>query len=961
MGLSLVVGPTHAGKVALLYERYLARLDLDPWLIVPNQAEVEVVERALVQRHGALLAGSVGTFDRLFESLAYGDGLGRPLVGEGARRVLVRRVLGGSQGEAARRFPGYGEALVDVMAELEGSLLEPEALSEPLRSVVAEYRRALDHAGLWDRAMLRRRALDRLAGELDAWGRSPVLAYGFEDLTSAEWRLLESLAARSEVHVSIPYEPGRPAYESLAGTVETLAAIADEVVELPAGAHAYLPTALAHLERALFDDSAERIALDNSVRFLEGAGMRSSLELVTEEILALVRSGTAPDEIAVVCPSIDPYRATLRTVFEAAGVPVSIESQEPFRSTPFGQSLLSLLRFGWGGGERPLLYGHLRSPYSGLARRDVDWLEGQLRGRGVRTAARTIEVTKELRAGRTLETLDAVIADRDPIEVVRRLVGLMTRSAHGLTQPPVNEGARADLRAKDAVVRALDQLVEVTGDTTPATRGDVLATLERATVRDGSPRAPGRVAVLDLRRARTRRFDVVFLLGLEQGALPRRGRISPFLDDAERARLDLVGGARLGRPDSASRDRYLFLTACTRPRRRLVLVRPAVSEEGTPLEPSPFWDAVCGLYDEADVRRQTVRRALSAHTRELDHAATERERLRALAVLDGVDPEAASALARANDWERKLGRARRAFTRSNAITSDRARALLGGREAWSVSELERMAGCSAAWFFERYLRPGQIDRSIDRMLRGSVLHVALQRFYQALPREIPGAERVTEENVEQAVELVRACVTQAVASGVRLDVDELERRELESGLQRELEQLVRQAATWESSYVPRRLEVSFKHELAPGTVISGKIDRVDGDPMSARGMVVDYKSGQAPSVREIERRRLLQIPLYMLVLREQLGLEAMGGLYVPVGGAKKPRGMLRAEAGESVPGFSKDDYVAPERFEEIIESARAGALELVERIRVGDIQQDPIDGKCPTWCDLWRMCRKARA
>ena len=126
-------------------------------------------------------------------------------------------------------------------------------------------------------------------------------------------------------------------------------------------------------------------------------------------------------------------------------------------------------------------------------------------------------------------------------------------------------------------------------------------------------------------------------------------------------------------------------------------------------------------------------------------------------------------------------------------------------------------------------------------------------------------------------------------------------------------------------------------------------------------MVVDYKSGSASSAADIERRKLLQIPLYMLVLREQLGLEAMGGIYVPVGASKRARGMLRDEDGERVPGFMKEDYVDPGRFEEMIEEARETAVGLVERIKEGDIRRDPIGGKCPAWCDLWRMCRRARA
>ena len=48
MGLSLVAGPANAGKVALLLERYLARLDDEPFLIVPNRSDVDRVERDLL-------------------------------------------------------------------------------------------------------------------------------------------------------------------------------------------------------------------------------------------------------------------------------------------------------------------------------------------------------------------------------------------------------------------------------------------------------------------------------------------------------------------------------------------------------------------------------------------------------------------------------------------------------------------------------------------------------------------------------------------------------------------------------------------------------------------------------------------------------------------------------------------------------------------------------------------------
>jgi ATP-dependent helicase/DNAse subunit B len=962
VGLSLVVGPAHAGKVALLLDRFVDSIERDPWLVVPNRAEVDRTERELVRRCDGLLSGTVGTFDSLFETLASDGGSARRrLVGQAERHLILRSVVDDTHA-AGSRLPGLADALARTLTELDGALVEPENLEEPLAGIVRRYREELERLQAWDRGALRRHAIRRLTGELGAWADRPVLAHGFEDLTAAEWRLLEALAARADVHVSLPYEPGRAVYQSLSRTAGDLASLAgDAVVELASRSSEYLPPPLAHLERVLFAEAPSCAPLDGSIRFLEGAGTRGTLELVAEEILGIVRSGTQPEEIAVVCPSVDAVRIPLETACAAVGVPVAIEGRVPLRATPFGTSLLSLLRFAWLDGERPQLYAHLRSPYSGVARREVDWVEGKLRGRGILRGDRTVEVTTELRGGRALPLHDVAVSDGPPAEAVRSLIDGMLRNAHGTVSPPRGPHAQADLRAHDAVTRTLDELEALRAAGREVGRLDVLSSLERADVRGDRPGTPGRVAVLDLLRVRTRRYDTVLVLGLEQGTLPRRARVEPFLDDDERRRLDERHGGRLLRAEPASRDRYLFATACTRPTRRLVLVRQAVGDEGTPREPSPFWEAVREVFDADDVRHHTIRRPLSAQTRELEAAPTERERLRSLARMAVTAPAEARALARENGWERRLRRATTAFDRPTALVHERALGLVGSREAYSVSELERMASCSAAWFVERYLRPATIDKQIDRMMRGSILHAALQRFYQQLPSAIPGAERVDEGNVEAAVTLMRECVMQAVETGLRIDAGDLDRRELEQGLQRDLEQLVRDEAASGSPFVPRHLEVSFRsYELGPGVVVSGKIDRVDGDPMGARGIVVDYKSGAASSAAEIRERDLLQLPLYMLVLRDQLGLEPVGGIYVPVGGGRRPRGMLRSGT-EGVPGFSARDYLESEEFDDAVSRARDTAIGLVERIRAGDVRHDPQGGDCPPWCDLWRICRKERA
>ena len=130
--------------------------------------------------------------------------------------------------------------------------------------------------------------------------------------------------------------------------------------------------------------------------------------------------------------------------------------------------------------------------------------------------------------------------------------------------------------------------------------------------------------------------------------------------------------------------------------------------------------------------------------------------------------------------------------------------------------------------------------------------------------------------------------------------------------------------------------------------------------MSARGIVVDYKSGAAPSATQIHDEARLQIPLYLLVLRDQLGLEPMGGVYMPLGGGRRARGMLRA-GDDQVPGFAAGDYLDGPEFEAEIEHARVvGGRPGRAHSRRATSIHDPRGGECPAWCDLWRMCRKER-
>jgi ATP-dependent helicase/nuclease subunit B len=975
--LRLIAGPANAGKVELLLGRYLEALESsdapEPVLIVPNRADVDRVQLDLLARRPALLGGSIDTFDDVFSRLVAGSVDIRPVLGRAGQGLLVRRVvssadLHGYAGSAARA--GFVDALQQALAELESGLLAPEAVEGELGTLYAGYRDELDRLGRWDRGLLRSRAVERLRTDLDAWHGEPVFAYGFEDLTGAEWSLLEALAARAEVTVSLPYEPGRPVFAALRRTADDLAGLAASAVEeLPPRYAAIAPPALAHLERALFsDEPGDALPLDGAVRFFEGAGSRGTLELVGEEVLALARGGMPPERIGLVMPGYDRIRSALETVLGSFGIPYAVDGELRLTQTPLANALAGLLRFAWGGGTRNDLFRFLRSPFSGLERRSVDFVEGRLRGRAVQMPERVVDEAERLRDA-PLPALAELRDATDPAAAVRELAERMLRNAYGVERPPADATSRLDLRAHEALMRLLAELEDWRNLSGELSREDVLAAVERAVLRPRVGDDAGRVAVVDLLRARTRRFDAVFVLGLEEGSLPRRGAGSPFLDDDARRGLD-ERGARLARPDPVARDRYLFYTACTRGSERLYLVREAADDDGSPREASPFWNDVQALFDGDDVRRWIRRRPLSALTWSLEEAPTERERLRALAELAARDSAAADALARANGWERRLERARTAFRRPTKLTHPLVLEQLGSRTTFAVTELERFADCSSAWFVERFLSPKTIDAEPDALQRGIVAHSALHRFFSRVPAEL-GVEKLEPQHVEAATGLMRRCLDKALA-GVRMDLTEMQERELDQTLWRDLAAFVEEECESQQPLVPRRFEVSFGSdraapelqrglELAPGLTLSGKIDRIDVDPFGARGVVQDYKSGKsAHSARQIESELRLQIPLYMLVLRDLVGLEPLGGLYRPLAGARKPRGLVRASEAETLPGYVSHDYLDEEAFWGVVSSARGTATALAERMQAGDVRHDPLGGECPSWCDLWPMCRIER-
>lgn len=973
MPITLITGPANAGKAELVMDavrRHLAHGE-EPLLVVPTRADADHYLRELAGE-GAAMGVRVERFAGLLGDVVSRAGVGSPLLG-GVARERVLGVLAARAGVPATA--GFVRALTDVLAELQVRRVTPAALADALSSwaladgagasraelgqLFAEYRATLERLGRTDVEQRAVHALDALRRRPALWGGTPVLVYGFDDLTRLQLDAIETLGrvVDAEVTVSLSYEPGRTAFAGRAASFHALAPLAMEHRALAARAEYYAPqarAALSHLERSLFEElDAPRIEAGTAVRLLEGGGERAELELVASEIAVLLSEGMAAEEVAVLVRTPGVALDLLEEVFSAAEIPFALQRRRPFGDTAIGAALVGLLRCipaAGGGdpdgssqaGELGDLLAWLRAP--GLLEKPslADWLELTARRSGAVSAARARRLWEE-RHWR-LEAIDR-LADAQG----RGALALLDRAArelYWLFCAPRRADARVlgaeeleDAAALAAGRRALSELRElarIAPELAPSVAGELASALAGIELFSGEGAVTGAVAVLDPLALRARRVKAVFVCGLQEGAFPARTRPQPFLAEEERRRLAEVSGLLLGEQvDGLAAERYLLYAAVSRPQEQLFLSWHVADDDGQATSRSLFVDDVCDLFGES-LSWMRVRRSLGA--------------------VDGI-PEAAAPRASA--------------VLDRSLHDERLLAHLRGR-MWSASSLEKWIGCPMSWFVERMLSPGVLEPDPEPLARGGLAHAALRDTLEALRREGASA-RLTPANLPRARVLLAGALVDHEAE-FPLSVTPERRVAVRRRLQSDLERYLEHAATAESPLEPVALELGFgfqegdEHgevgdlpalDLGGGMKLRGRIDRVD---VSAGGdaVVYDYKGSRAPAGARWIKDGSLQVALYMHAVEDLLSLRVVGGLYQPLTGQDlRARGALDGDAGLEL------DCVAPDVYEhtelrELMDEAMAAARTVAEEAGRGELQARPQSCAFRGGCMYPTICRCER-
>ena len=289
-------------------------------------------------------------------------------------------------------------------------------------------------------------------------------------------------------------------------------------------------------------------------------------------------------------------------MFGAYGIPYSIDRRVPFGHTGIGRGLLALIRCASLGGSADDLLTYLRTPGRLRRARPGRPARGRPYAGGAHSAAQARALWEENNF--ELSELDRLARARDASAFVAELearLGSLFAAPHerkaAILRGPELEDPRALREGAGGAARAACRAGPggARGGRVDAAR--VRRVLEQLEVHLGEPPQPDRVQVARPEAIRARRFEAVFVCGLQEGEFPggagsralpvRRG---PARDrDRHRAACCRCARTRL------DRERYLFYLCCSRAERLLVLSSRSSDEEGNPQSQSFFVEDVRDL------------------------------------------------------------------------------------------------------------------------------------------------------------------------------------------------------------------------------------------------------------------------------------------------------------------------------------------------------------------------------
>lgn len=793
-----------------------------------------------------------------------------------------------------------------------------------------------------------------------------VVAFdGFTGFTPVQYRLMEEILSISKDVIITAALPADTPFQVIYGEedlfhmsktmIARLGAICDrlqierKVTPITTNREAYRfakSPELDFLERKLFRyDGAKLDQPIQDIKICQLTNPREELQYTASRILELVQKKHLRfRDIAVVTGSLSEYQEDAMRILKEAGIPFFIDQKRSIIGNPLVEYLraaLEILRMNY---SYEAVFRFLKSGLSPLPMEDVDQLEDYVLALGIRGGNRWKNPFVMAAPGKKKELLRineirvAFLAILEPLEtrlkesdatakelvlglyefmeqeqLYEKMEVLATALESEQEEDPGNQAKAVEFRqCYRYVIELFDRMESLLGE-------EVLSLSEFVEILDAGfqeikvgliPPSLDCITLGDIERSRLEHVKVLFLIGVNEGSIPKIHSGGGVLSESERIMMGehQIELAPSGRERVFIQNFYLYLNM-TEPEIMLYLLYHRFNGAGEEAKPSRLISMVNGLFPqliplmdyEIPVQDRITSKKASIHLITEDRQNENLSGVKELLAYYLMDPIYKSMIFEYLD-------AFLSASNLDSLSHLAAKELYQEMEKSSISRIETYAKCGFA-HFARYgleleerkvyeLKPADL---------GSLFHLALEKVSLELARK-----GITFDQLEevQRKELAQEAVTAATGEDKSLffqdsNKNEYLRKRIIDILDKTLWVLGEQLKAGE--FKPHEIEQYFEETFSQ-TKIVGKIDRVDMAESDGKlhVKVVDYKSGKRDlSFDEIYAGLKLQLMVYLENAVARAAVEnptkaviAAGALYNRVDNPIV----------EEVPGLEEEDY-----------------------------------------------------
>lgn len=916
------------------------------FIITPDQATFVVEQRLLTSvREGVLLRAQVHHLRRIATLILKAESkLPATLISPAGKYALFTRCVQEVKhkltvfADSVNDF-SYQQRLLSLIEELQQSgieitsreFLQTAPISESLQAKLQDLTLLWQH---YEEQIAERfmdpyhllpefvRYIEEHPAIIAGWS---IYVDGFLGFTGQEWQVIEALAKHagkfvmtiglppewaeypaSELALNTEFSPFAQAVEVL----EKCRLIADRLrlpiqITAPPGYQKeirFLRPELAYLAEHAFAAAPDPYVLQDfempcGLRMLVGATRE-------EEIAGMVRDlfrqkdegGFRFRDFAVIVTDMAAYRPLLVRHLQRAGIPYALDERTPLLHDPLPKLLLSLL--GWLNQVEDEAFELLKSDLFVLSREEADELENLLLASGL-TLTEWLDVSLSLQHKRQIGMQKRLRKLREPWEALlgkgplpterwlRQLWTTLEQIDHSSTLTAVETGT-SKRQVLQLIVRIFDDLAVVLGER-KITLTELIEYLKFSLEGASSGTIPiliDQVLVTEVSRVRAFEHEVVYLLGVNEGAFPVRASADELLGDQER--IELLSTGLYIAADSVKRqqfERARMYMAITRARSQLVMSYATQADDGRALLPALFlrkltrdfaglqiadWSQPAGDFDAEAL---SYCQSIASAAEQLGQVISEQSSLAALPIVwQGVYQLFATGVwIAATVTPHLLGLLHHA--KSQVLDAVSARLLYGDQLVGSISRLERFAACPFAYFVEYGLNARERELArLDHRQQGNLLHKVLERAQTLIMQGERDWSELTDAQVDELTEQVFSEeITQFAGGKLQFGGrNRLLAQQLLRTLQRTLRVFTEHARR--GRFIPVQLEQKFEYEDPQGGfLLSGRIDRVDlaVAGTSAWFRIIDFKSSE----RNVDMAKIyyglaLQLLLYASVTED---------------------------------------------------------------------------------------------